>query len=392
MSRQLARLPAMPSAVDFFEKYWNIRPFVVENAVPAEAVNALISADELAGLALEENAISRIVETPGNGGNWTCRYGPFSENDFSALDDQGWSLLVGNVEQFHPPTAKLLRFFNFAPRWMLDDVMVSYSAREGSVGPHLDSYHVFLLQGQGGRRWKVADQVMLIEDWLDGTELKVLSKDFVGDEVDLKTGDVLYIPPNFPHQGVTLKAALTYSVGFLGPKASELFSAYGAWLARHEAMDERFTGQELTASDQGFAISATAAEGAGRFLQEKIYAKPFRQWLAEFFSESSHQDFGRFLKRDQPVTVENMHARLQTGAGLIKPEYVKMLISHIKDDLYYLGVDGHGFELNTISASVMMVLSSEQELNLSSVPELDKDKRTLRLVCQLYNREILQFV
>jgi 50S ribosomal protein L16 3-hydroxylase len=179
MHNRLVILDAMPSATVFYGRYWNRHPFVVRGAVQEDAMAGLITADELAGLSMEEAAQSRMVTTAGDRHDWSCSFGPFTEGDFKTAGDTDWTLLVENVEQFHPDTADLLRYFSFAPCWLMDDIMVSFSATGGSVGPHLDSYHVFLVQGQGKRRWKVGRQSIADEVYIEGLDLKVLKDDLV---------------------------------------------------------------------------------------------------------------------------------------------------------------------------------------------------------------------
>jgi len=230
-------LDAMPSSADFYRLYWNRQPFLVRAAIPEDDIAGLIEADELAGLSMEEAPRSRMVMTKGAEHDWSCRFGPFDEQDFAAAGEADWSLLVQNVEQFHPDTAELLRHFDFAPRWLLDDVMVGFSAPGGTVGPHFDTYHVFLVQGQGKRRWKISRAEIDDTDYHDGMDFKVLKNGFDGDEIEVTCGDVLYVPPKFGHEGTTIEDALTYSVGLLGPKLSELFTGYGQYLAEFEEIE-----------------------------------------------------------------------------------------------------------------------------------------------------------
>ena len=130
MSSSLATLDALPLIGDFYAHYWNKRPFLVRGAIDSAVMNGLITPDELAGLSMEETASSRMVVRE----DWACKFGPFTEEDFNTEGNPPWSLLVQNVEQFHPDTATLLRAFNFAPRWLMDDVMVSYSTADGTIG------------------------------------------------------------------------------------------------------------------------------------------------------------------------------------------------------------------------------------------------------------------
>ncbi len=258
MCNKLVILQDMPSALDFYDQYWNKAPFVVRAAIPSDHMAALISGDELAGLAMEQAPQSRMVKVTEDRQDWTCRYGPFDERDFATTGDADWSLLVQNVEQFHPEVGSLLRYFDFAPRWLMDDIMVSFSSTGGSVGPHMDSYHVFIVQGTGRRRWKVGRHAIHDEVYRANDALQILAGDIQGDEIEMACGDVLYIPPRFGHEGTTIEDALTFSVGFLGPKHSELFSGYGQYLSEHDEHDQRYVGDSLSVHSAGSLISYKA--------------------------------------------------------------------------------------------------------------------------------------
>ncbi len=135
------------TAREFLRDYWQKKPLLIRQAIPD--FESPIDADELAGLALEEEVESRVIIA------WELRRGPFSEDSFSQLPEREWTLLVQAVDQFVPEVAELLEHFRFLPSWRIDDVMISFAAPGGSVGPHFDNYDVFLLQGKGKRHWKI---------------------------------------------------------------------------------------------------------------------------------------------------------------------------------------------------------------------------------------------
>lgn len=386
MPTALVTLDAMPSTADFYRLYWNRQPFLVRGAIAQDAIAGLISADELAGLSMEEAPRSRMVMTKGAEHDWTCRFGPFAEEDFATAGEADWSLLVQNVEQFHPDTAALLGHFNFAPRWLMDDIMVSYSAPGGSVGPHIDSYHVFLVQGEGSRRWKVGRQVVGSEVTIEGLDLKILQDGFEGDEITVGCGDVLYLPPKFAHEGVTLESSLTFSVGFLGPKLSELYSGYAQYLAEVEGLDDRYVGAGLAGESAGFAISSATVESLRDSLTQHLGAQDFSQWLVEFFTESSHEDLANYTERDAVLSLDAFTAELQAGAGLCKPPYVKFAVTAAAAGTFYLGVDNHSFVLDEGLLPLIRSLMMEQTVTAA----LDNEP-TLELLRELYNHEALEF-
>ena len=137
----------------FLRDYWQKRPLLVRNAFPD--FQTPITPEDLAGLACEELALSRIVAHDRAGDRWQLRHGPFPEELFPTLPDHDWTLLVQDVDKWDADVAALLPAFSFLPRWRIDDIMVSFAARGGSVGAHVDQYDVFLLQGHGHRRWQI---------------------------------------------------------------------------------------------------------------------------------------------------------------------------------------------------------------------------------------------
>lgn len=392
MSSHLAILDAMPSATDFYGNYWNRRPFVVRGAVGEDVMAGLISADELAGLSMEDAPQSRMVTTGGNHQDWSCHFGPFTEEDFKASGDTGWTLLVQNVEQFHPDTAALLRYFDFAPRWLIDDIMVSFSVKGGSVGPHMDSYHVFLVQGQGERRWKVGRQVITDDIYLEGLDLKILKDNLDGDEIDLNCGDVLYVPPRFGHEGTTLDDALTFSVGFLGPKLSDLFGSYGAYLSERKDLDQRYVGDLLDTDSAGAEISHCAVDNLRESLGRHLNTDAFTRWLVEFFTESGHEGFGNYTERDVVLTGEEFRARLNNGGGLIKPAYVKFAVTASPSGQFCLGFDCHSFFLDKGLLLLVRDFMGENVVTATDRPETLDDPATFEFLLELYNHQALEFL
>ena len=390
MTTSLPFLDSMPTAADFYGLYWNRQPFVVRAAIPKETRDILITADELAGLAMDDAAQSRMVRTAEEYADWSCQFGPFTEQDFTAAGAEGWALLVQNVEQFHPDTATLLRHFSFAPRWLMDDVMVSFSSPGGTVGPHIDSYHVFLVQGSGLRRWKVGRSPIRDEAFVPGMDLKVLAGGFDGDEVEMNPGDVLYLPPAFGHEGSTLESALTFSVGFLGPRLSDLYTAYGQYLSEHEDLDNRFVGQGLGIESAGFTINETAADDIRDRLAGHLNGPDFTRWLVAFFTESRHEDLATYSERDETLTKEQLAEKLGQGAGLIKPEYVKFALATAPNGDRLLGFEGESIRLTESQLAIVQHLMNERDVTEASHPGLLEHPDVLELLCDLYNHQVLE--
>ena len=204
----------------FLSEYWQRQPLLVRNALPD--YRSPVSADELAGLALDADVESRLVLERGDTGPWELRHGPFQDSDFLALPERDWTLLVQAVDLWVPKVKELLQRFNFLPPWRFDDVMVSYAVPGGSVGPHFDHYDVFLLQLEGERRWEVSELPDGEAELLPQTDLRILQRFEASQQWTLGPGDMLYLPPRVSHWGVALTECLTYSIGFRSPTVGEM--------------------------------------------------------------------------------------------------------------------------------------------------------------------------
>lgn len=204
----------------FLRRYWQKRALLVRAAMPGFL--GCVSKQSLFEWAGHDDVVSRIVMH--ERGVWSTRSGPFRRSDLRDLPSRDWTLLVHGVNLKSAAGDALLRRFSFVPYARLDDLMVSYAAPGGGVGAHFDSYDVFLLQGQGRRRWRVSAQHDLA--LRPRLPLKILARFKPTAECTLDAGDMLYLPPDHAHEGVALDACTTYSVGFRAPSAQELGTAF----------------------------------------------------------------------------------------------------------------------------------------------------------------------
>lgn len=216
MQNQQLSLLGNITPAKFLTDYWQKKPLLIRNAIPN--FKGLLSANDLAGLSCENDVQARIIKQ--TKGKWQITDGPFDEDIFSTLPEKDWTLLVQSVNHHLLDAASLLAQFNFIPHARLDDLMVSYAPDGGGVGPHFDSYDVFLLQGMGKRLWRVSDQQDL--DLVEGAPLKILKNFVTEQEYVLDAGDILYLPPQVAHWGIAVGECMTYSIGFRAPKAQEL--------------------------------------------------------------------------------------------------------------------------------------------------------------------------
>ena len=204
---------------EFLTTYWQKKPVVIRQGFK-DFVDP-ISPDEFAGIAMEETVQSRLVFK--KDGQWQAEFGPFESYDH--LGERDWSLVIQALDNFSEEAAELIEPFRFLPHWRLDDLMVSFATAGGGVGPHIDNYDVFICQGSGKRHWRVGDRGQHAEVIPHEALLHVAPFEAIID-VELAPGDILYIPPGFPHEGIALEPSMSFSVGFRANSAISLLSGF----------------------------------------------------------------------------------------------------------------------------------------------------------------------
>lgn len=250
----MLQFPDSLSTEDFLDRYWQKAPLFMPQALPSNLPE--LKADELAWLATLSDVESRIIFSERNGDTTRYRveHGPFDDKMLAALAPQDWTLLVQDVEKHLPDFRGFIQAASFIPDWRIDDLMVSFAAPGGSVGPHRDNYDVFLCQGAGQREWRIAPANAQIET-VEFAELSLLEE--FTDDSPVKAGhaDVLYLPPGIAHWGIAEDSCMTYSIGMRAPTLLEFM----AGVARIEDSDVDFDGiDDVFYSDPD--LSATESE------------------------------------------------------------------------------------------------------------------------------------
>jgi len=274
----------MPPA-RFLRDYWQKRPLLIRNAFPD--FTPPLSPDELAGLACMQGALARIVLHDAKRDRWTLRSGPFDDATFAKLPKSHWTLLVQDVDKWDAGTAALLEAFGFIPSWRIDDVMISYAVDGGGVGAHVDQYDVFLLQGLGQRRWSIDTRPHPSTAFREDVELKLLREFHPTHAWTLERGDMLYLPPGVPHDGVAVGECTTFSIGMRAPAAGELLFDFAAHVA--EALPEslRFADPDLKPAGEAGEIDGAALRRARRAVDAAAGAlddDAFADWFGGFIT------------------------------------------------------------------------------------------------------------
>ncbi len=293
----------------FLARYWQKRPLLVRRAWPG--LRDPVSVSDLFGLAARDDCEARLVECRGR--RWQLRHGPLPRAARAGLPDAHWTLLVHGLNHFVPAADRMLRAFAFIPYSRLDDVMVSYAARGGGVGPHVDSYDVFLLQGGGRRRWRIA---IGGDRTLDPrAPLRVLRRFRAEREWVLETGDMLYLPPGVAHEGTALEPCFTYSIGFRAPSVHELATEFLAYLQEHRRFpDTRYADPDLRPVERPACLDDATVRRATRMVAAVRWSgRDVASFLGVFLSEPKPQV--RFF-RPQPALGRAAFARACARRGV----------------------------------------------------------------------------
>ncbi|CAM3744241.1 cupin domain-containing protein [Polynucleobacter brandtiae] len=263
------------SPVQFMKTHWHKKPLLVRGAIPAfklaniagNPLQSPISAETLIKLAGDDAVQSRLIQAK----PWRFIEGPFKKKDIPTSKARHWTLLLQGMEAQHPAAATVLSWFRFIPDARLDDLMISLASIGGGVGPHFDSYDVFLIQMSGRRRWRISDQSDL--SLKPKMPLKILQNFQAQQEWDLEPGDMLYLPPQVAHDGIALDAGCqTWSVGFRSPSYKELLQE-GLWrlaesLEEIPGLAKHFADPKQAASNKAQELPHEMTEQLGRKLKE----------------------------------------------------------------------------------------------------------------------------
>lgn len=302
---------------EFLATYWQKKPVILKNALPGFIDP--ISPDELAGLAMENEIDSRLVSF--TEGKWHASHGPFE--DFDNLGESHWSLLVQAVNHWHMPAAEIMEPFRALPDWRLDDLMISFSVPGGGVGPHIDNYDVFIIQGMGSRRWRVGDKLPMRQFCPHPALLHVDPFTPIIDD-DLAPGDILYIPPGFPHDGYSHQTSLNYSVGFRGPNGRDLVSSFADYVLENDFGGEHYADPELVLRDNPGRVETSEVDKIRNMMTDLIQQpEAFNQWFGSFITTPRHEL--DIAAAEPPYTAGEIASALRQGEELIRLSGLRVL-------------------------------------------------------------------
>lgn len=359
------------TAAHFLKTYWQRKPVVVRSAFPD--LKDPLSANELAGLACESHVDSRLVVQRGGKKPWEVTCGPQRGKSLQRLPRSHWTLLVESMDRHSHAIADFARPFSFLPKWRMDDVMVSLAPLHGTVDAHIDSYDVFLVQGQGRRLWQVDSSAKA--DYKPGLDLRILKR-FRGEaEWTLEPGDMLYVPPGVGHRGITVASAsdiaLTYSLGFRAPSSVDLFSGLLSQAVASDA-PQLFSDRDRTAVDDAGELNRADLEGLRRFLVDTLPAADADGWILAA-GEAVTAGGGAGQARTH-LSESSIMGRLSAGQALTPVAGARLCWARLKSGQTALFVNGESRVLPRAQAFAAAVLcgrhSSSAARRLASDPAL----------------------
>ncbi|MEO5586152.1 MAG: cupin domain-containing protein [Novosphingobium sp.] len=324
----------------FLRDTWQQRPLLIRN--PWDRWEPPLDPDELAGLACEDTVEARMLVQ--DDGGVQAEDGPFPAARFGTPEKRPWTLLVQAVDQHVPEVAALLESFRFIPNWRIDDVMVSYASDGGGVGAHFDQYDVFLIQGQGRRRWQLGARCDEGTPLLPNDNVRLIADFQPTEDWILEPGDILYVPPRFAHNGIALSDdCMTYSIGFRAPARADLLSAWCDDRLAEMDDDDRYEDPGLTLQDNPGEISSAAIDRLHALVTERLGDRAaFARWFGGYNSTPKYPEMD--WQPEIPVGLEDVRACIGEGTPLIRNQASRFSFIRQDGGAVLLFVDGECFE------------------------------------------------
>jgi len=348
------------SEQEFLNQYWQKKPLLIKQGF--RDFEDPLDANELAGLAMEESIESRIITNQNN--DWQAHHGPFE--DFELLTEQHSTLLVQAVDHWHPDAAQILEPFRFIPNWRIDDLMISYSTPGGGVGPHLDQYDVFIIQGEGKRHWRVGMPDSNLKQFAQNKSLLQVEQFPAVIDCILEPGDILYIPPGCPHEGYAVENAINYSVGFRAPNQQDLLSSFADYVIDKEAGNTRYSDPLLETRESKGLLSTTEATEVKQLLSALLQDDSlFKSWLGQTTSEPKHEM--DLMPPEDLYTTEQVAQLIDDSDEIFERLGGTRAIYQSTDNEIILSVNGQNFLLPKTDLAVVKLLTDDVSVTAEQI-------------------------
>lgn len=352
----------------FLTDIWQKKPLVIRKAIPG--FKNILSAEELAGLSMEDDLESRIViATPTEHPYWHLKNGPFLMADYQQLPKTHWTLLVQGVDRCIPELALLFDHFQFIPQWRVDDLMISYAAEHGSVGPHYDNYDVFLYQAQGSRKWSLTTQQCHEGNYLRDVPLRIMEQFHIEEEYILEEGDMLYLPPHVGHYGTAVtKDCMTYSFGYRSYQNQELWDSYGDYCAEHSSETKRYLDPNWARLQGTSELPREAWLNAKGLLQTLLdNEQSLQSWFGCFVTQLDSQAEA-FLPEPVSGTIASFIKKLSRCKKLTRHPSVRFAYQiQTEAPLLMLYINGCKWDTENVSCELIKLVANHRVLRIEQL-------------------------
>lgn len=365
---------------EFLSKYWQKKPLLMKRAL--YPFPDLITPDEVAGLACDKRVESRLIMEKGGKTPWELRRGPFKPSLFSKLPKTHWTILVNGVDRFVPSVHSFLDHFSFIPFWRIDDVMISVAYDKGNVGAHVDNFDVFLVQGAGKREWLIEDRPALKDDFVPNLPIRLLKKFKPTHRWVLEPGDILYLPPRFPHHGIAQgDRCMTISVGFRAPTTHEIMNGLISKALAEAEDSHRYGDPDLRAQAPG-EISSDAIKKIQEIVKKQLLSEEcVGDWLGQFTTEPYDDvELQRLRKAPSSKAVRSLMA---SARAIVRAEGVRFAYRRHDRDTISFFANGVKMELTGWAAAAAIMLSDRISIPSSDLRPFCRDTKAVDLVSRL---------
>jgi 50S ribosomal protein L16 3-hydroxylase len=373
---------------EFLSRYWQKKPLLMKRAL--FPFPDLITPDEVAGLSCDKRVESRLIMEKGGKTPWELKRGPFKPSLFSKLPKTHWTILVNGVDRFVPQVHGLLDHFSFIPFWRIDDVMISVAYDKGNVGAHVDNFDVFLVQAHGKREWLIEDRPVEKDDFVPGLPIRLLKKFKPTHRWVLEPGDILYLPPRFPHHGIAQgDKCMTVSVGFRAPTVHEVMNGLVSKAMSEGSETLRYSDPDLKAQKPGEISPAAIKELKAAVEKEMLSDSFITDWLGSFTTEPyCDVEFERMAKTPAPAVIKKA---LENASTLSRAEGARF--AYVRGDggsiIFY--ANGQRSELGGKVAKVAMLIADQVTIPTDAIRKLTPDAKALSFVASLVGGGLLVF-
>jgi 50S ribosomal protein L16 3-hydroxylase len=342
----------------FMRDYWQKKPLLIRQAIPE--FSPVLNRDELFALAGREDVESHLVTRFAR--RWQMQSGPFTR--LPDISKKAWTLLVQGVNLHDDAADALLRQFRFISDARLDDLMISYATDGGGVGPHFDSYDVFLLQAYGRRLWRIGNQSDL--DLVEGLPLKILRDFRPEQEFVLEPGDMLYLPPHYAHDGTAIGECMTCSIGFRSPSYQELGEAFLEFMMDSIDLPGRYADPDLAPARHPAKLERPMMERiAGELKKLQFTDEDMRVFIGEYLSEPKPSVF--FDRPQRRMNAERFEAASRER-GIVLSRKTQMLYNG-----RWLHINGNSFIMKGKDRALLTELADRRRLEGQRIAEASSD-------------------